>query len=181
MAGLLVVAIALTVTLTSNELKSTDSNISEVSNPIVNVGAETALTFTLPMLNANVFKEFSSAELYENATYGWWDFHGGVDLTSENLDVFAVADGRITDVSYDYAHGHIVVITHSNNFQSHYCCLDAESLMVEKDDTVKRGDKIGSAGNSANDESTDGNHLHFELFYNDEQVDPSNYLDFENK
>lgn len=181
MAGLLVVAIALTVTLTNSGLNSTNSNISDVSNPIVDAGAEPVLTFVLPMMNASILKEFSSTELYENATFGWWDFHSGMDLTSDNLDVFAVADGRVTDVSYDYDHGHTVVITHSNNFVSHYCCLDEDSLMVEAGDFVKCGNKIGSAGNSLESEFADGNHLHFELFHNDEQVDPANYLNFENK
>jgi len=181
MAGLLVVAIALTVTLTNNGLNPTNSNISDVSNPIVDVSAEPVLTFSLPMMNANILKEFSSEELYENLTFGWWDFHNGVDFTSNDLKVFAVADGKVTDVSYDYDHGHMIVITHANNFESYYCSLDSDSLLVEIGDYVKRDAQIASAGNSLESELADGAHLHFELFHNDEQVDPANYLNLENK
>lgn len=179
MAGILVVAIALTITLTSEGLKPINSNVSEVANPIITAGAEPVLTFTLPMLNATVLKGFSSTDLYKNNTLGWWEYHDGVDLTSDDLAVLAVASGKVSNVFSTHSEGLIVVITHANNFKSQYGCLD--SAQVEIGDIIKRGDRIGTAGTSANNESADGNHLHFELFLNDQNVDPSNYLDFENK
>jgi len=182
LAGLLVVASALTVTLTSGQIKSTtDADITSASNPIVSVGAESALTFSLPMADANVLKEFSSTELFYNETLGWWESHDGVDLSSDELAVLAVANGNVTEIYSTYANGCVVVITHANNFKSQYSCLDSDSLLVEVGDTVQRGDQIGTAGDSASNEQADGNHLHFELFLNDQNVDPSNYLDFENK
>lgn len=180
-AGILVLAIAVTVVISNSDLKSTNSELSPAENPIVSVGAPPSLTFSLPMLNANVLKEFSSSELYWNNSRNLWEFHGGVDLTSDDMAVFSVADGKVSEVFSNYADGQVVIITHTNNFKSVYSCMDSDSILVEVGDNVKRGDRIGTAGESANYEVLDGPHLHFELHQNNQKIDPSNYLDFENK
>lgn len=180
LAGLLVVAIAVTITLTSGQIKTSDADISSAENPIVSVGGE-ALTFTLPMGNATVSKEFSSDELYFNDTLEMWEFHDGVDLTSDDLAVFAVANGNVTDIYTNYANGCVVVVSHANNFKSVYSCLNSDSLLVAVGDSVTKGEQIGTAGHSASNELADGTHLHFGLLLNDKEVDPSSYLDFENK
>jgi len=181
MAGILVVAIAVTVVIASSELESTNANLSTAENPIVTVSAPPALTFSAPMLNAEVVKEFSANEIYLNKTNGKWEFHSGVDLISDDLAVFSAADGKISAVYSNYSDGQVVVITHSNNFKSVYSSLDADSLLVEVGDNVKRGDRIGTASDTANYEQLDGKHLHFELLQHDQKIDPSNYLEFENK
>ncbi|MDD2227421.1 MAG: M23 family metallopeptidase [Clostridia bacterium] len=181
MAGILVVAIAVTVVIASSDLESTNANLSPAENPIVSVSAPPALTFSVPMLNAEIVKEFSADGLYFNKTRGQWEYHGGVDLISDDMAVFSAADGKVSAVYSNYGDGQVVVITHSNNFKSVYSSLDADSLLVEVGDNVKHGDRIGTASDTANYEQLDGTHLHFELLQNDQKIDPSNYLEFENK
>ena len=52
---------------------------------------------------------------------------------------------------------------------------------VETGDVVEKGQQIGQASDSAESESEDGKHLHFEMFKNGTKVDPSNYLNISGK
>ena len=55
------------------------------------------------------------------------------------------------------------------------------ALGVRIGNKLKKGDVIGKVGNTAKSESSDGAHLHLEVWLDDENVDPSIYLDLENK
>lgn len=181
-AGFLVLAIGLTIIFTAGTSKETQANISSANNPVISVGGQpvVSLSFQLPMTEASLLKEFSSQELFYNQTLERWEYHDGVDLVSSDLSVFASADGKVSSVSETYADGKMVIITHENGFQSVYSCL-ADDVLVEEGDEVKAGDKIGTAGESSNNEQKDGAHLHFELLQDGKNIDPASYLNFENK
>lgn len=181
MAGLLVVAIGVACIFTG-QFRTAEQTTWKVKDPIViETGTNSALLFGLPMNNTTVLKEFSSSALYENTTLNRWEYHSGMDLTSDDLAVLAVADGRVSEVYFNDLEGNVIVITHSNNFKSSYSSLNGDAIAVNVGDSVKRGDRIGTAGDSANNEREDGNHLHFELLLNDENIDPASYLEFEAK
>lgn len=181
-AAFLAFAIGLTVVFTTTGSAEQDLNISSAENPVVSVGTqpEKVLSFVLPMENAAVLKNFSSEDLYYNTTLERYEFHDGIDLTSNNLSVYATTDGTVTEVSENYTDGKMVVITHANGYQSVYSCLD-ENVLVEKGDEVKAGEQIGTAGTTSNNEQLDGTHLHFEMLLNGENIDPASILDIENK
>jgi murein DD-endopeptidase MepM/ murein hydrolase activator NlpD len=180
MAGLLVFAIGIACIFTG-QLRSTEQTTWKVKDPLIIETGISAVTFGLPMNNATIIKEFSSSGLYENVTLGVWGYHDGMDLISNDLAVLAVADGKVSEVYSNFEDGNVIVITHSNNFKSRYSSLDVNAITVQVGDNVKRGDRIGTAGDSSNYEREDGNHLHFELFLNDESIDPASYLEFEAK
>lgn len=138
------------------------------------------LEFSLPMQEASIVKDYSSTELQENTSLNQWEAHLSIDFASDNADVFAVLDGSVSKVSYDVLNGYMIEITHSDGFVSQYCSL-AEEPVVKEGDKVTSGQKIGTAGNSANSEIDLGNHLHFTLMLNNQIVDPNNYLDLQNK
>lgn len=165
--GVVVFAVALTFTLVA------------ALNGSVQTGT-TNLSFTLPMENATVVKDFSDTELQENATLNQWEAHLAVDLTSENSDVYAVLDGTVASVDYDYINGYTVKINHSDGFVSVYSSL-AETVDVEEGDKVSAGEKIGVASESASGELDLGTHLHFTLLLNDDYVDPNDYLSLQAK
>lgn len=184
LAGALVVAIAITIIVTGGNLARTDSSISPAENPVVSVGANPAvvLSFTLPMSDAEVIKEFSSASagLFLNETLGRWEYHDGVDFTASDLSVYAVADGVVSEVYSDYAFGTTIVITHTDNLKSVYSSLNS-NVLVEVGDTVEKNEKIGTADDTASNEVADGAHLHFEFLEDNQNVDPANYLELEAK
>ena len=176
-AALLVVAIALTVVFATST-PDAPANVTP-GDEIVDVGTQ-PLSWGLPMNDLTVLKAFSDSELQYNKTLNQWESHKSYDLTSSDLAVYSVAQGTVTSVEQDYLLGTVVKITHSDGFVSCYASLDS-NVPVKAGDTVEKGQKIGQASDSAESESEDGKHLHFEMFKNGTKVDPSNYLNLSNK
>ncbi len=96
--------------------------------------------------------------------------YGGVD----SFDVVAIMDGTVIDVKEDQALGKIVEIRHSNDLISVYQSLG--QVNVKKDDSVKQGTVIATSGQS-NIEKDLKSHLHFELIYKGQTVNPEDYYD----
>lgn len=174
-AGVLVLAIGLTIVLATR----TSAPINVNPDDITDVDTK-PISWAMPMNDLAVLKSFSDSELQYNKTLNVWEAHKSVDLTSSDLSVFAVAAGTVTAVEKNNAFGTVVTITHKDGFVSTYASLDA-NVPVKNGDTVEKGQKIGEASNTAENESEDGNHLHFEMYQNGSKIDPSNYLNFENK
>lgn len=177
-AGVLVVAIAAAILATGLSANVQKSNTS-AKNPVVSVSTY-PITFSMPMVNAQLLKDFSSEELFFNNTLGRWEFHDGIDLVSQDLKVFAVADGEVVDVENSSLFGTTITIKHGNNLQSFYGSLSAD-VLVKEGDKVKAGEEIGVADATATNESADGKHLHFAMIENNKKIDPANYLEFEVK
>ncbi|MBE7074982.1 MAG: M23 family metallopeptidase [Clostridiales bacterium] len=141
----------------------------------------TAIEMVCPMNAAEVLKWYSDTELFYNATLKQWESHKAVDLTSNTSpDVFAVLDGTVTDCSYSYEDGYCITISHADGLATTYCSLSNLDA-VKKGDSVIRGQKIGEISTTATNESVDGSHLHFSVKLNGKNVDPANYITFENK
>lgn len=173
-AGALIVAIGLTV-LFATKNGGGNANITPDDN-IVSVDTK-PISFELPMKNASLLKGFSDTEIQYNKTLNQWEAHKSCDLVASDLSVFAVESGTITAVENNFAFGTIVTITHRDGFVSTYASL-ADNVPVKKGDTVTKGQKIGEASDTAENESSEGKHLHFEMFKNGNKVDPSNYISF---
>lgn len=134
-----------------------------------------------PISSPEVVKWYSDTELFYNSTLKQWESHKGVDLTSKNGgDVVSVLDGIVTDSSYSYQNGYCVTVDHGNGLVTVYCSLK-DNNNVKKGDSVSKGQKIGEISSSASNEASEGDHLHFQVQLNGKNVDPSNYLTFENK
>lgn len=99
--------------------------------------------------------------------------NSGVDYASDDVfDVISVLDGTVISVTDNDVMGTTVEIRHSNNLISVYQSLS--SVIVNKDDTVIQGQVIAKSGLS-NIEKDMGNHLHFELYYKGNIVNPLEY------
>lgn len=173
-AGALIVAIGLTV-LFATKNEGGNANITPDDN-IVSVDTK-PISFELPMKDASLLKGFSDTEIQYNKTLNQWEAHKSCDLVASDLSVFAVESGTITAIENNFAFGTIVTITHRDGFVSTYASL-ADNVPVKKGDTVTKGQKIGEASDTAENESSEGKHLHFEMFKNGNRVDPSNYISF---
>lgn len=138
------------------------------------------LSFRLPMNEVTVIKEYSDTELMFNKTLGRWEAHKAYALTSEDLKVFAVARGTVSEVGKNNDLGNYVIITHEGGLKTMYASLD-ENVLVSNGTTIEKGQLIGMASDSAEHFSKEGKHLHFVMYKNDTKVNPSTYLSFGNK
>jgi len=101
--------------------------------------------------------------------------HYGVDIVAkENEAIKATLDGTIILSSWTLATGNVIIVQHSHNLLSVY---EHNSVLLKKaGDFVKAGDVIAIIGNSG--ELTTGPHLHFELWYKGNPVNPQQYMAF---
>ena len=101
--------------------------------------------------------------------------HFGVDVASkENEAIKATLDGTVISAAWTIETGYTMEIQHSNNIVSVY--KHCSVLMKRPGNYVKAGEVIGIVGNTG--EQTTGPHLHFELWYNGNPIDPQDYMLF---
>ncbi len=100
------------------------------------------------------------------------EFHAGLDLKANvGTDLLAPYQGVIESVGYSDLSGNFLIIRHLNNYSSLYYHL--KRVVVKKGDRVLKGDLIGFTGNSGR---STGPHLHLEIHYKDEPINPSRLL-----
>ena len=111
-----------------------------------------------------------------NSTTRDWRVHDGIDIAAAaGTEVKAAADGQVYTVCKDDAMGTTVVIRHEDGFVTVYASL-AEEVAVSAGDYVTLGQTIGTVGETALLETALGEHLHFSVLCNDEQMDPAEFL-----
>ncbi len=98
--------------------------------------------------------------------------HKGLDIAaSAGTPIKAVADGTVIRAGWSSGYGNLVVIDHGNGVTTYYG--HCSRLYVSKGTSVKAGDNIAAVGSTGN---STGNHLHFEIRLNGEQVNPQKYV-----
>lgn len=156
------------------------SSLNQSSDPPPATDAQ--IVFAMPVMDATIYKNFDKNFLQYNPSMNYWEAHKAVSfLVSSNLNVCAAYDGIIKEVYTNFLDGTVVVIDHGQGLETSYGSLDKESLEVKVGDTVKKGEKIGSASDSANKETNLGAYLYFTAYENGEKIDPSGYLSMELK
>ncbi len=99
-------------------------------------------------------------------------YHSGMDLAGPaGTRIKATSDGKVTFTGWKGAYGNTVDVDHGLGFVTRYGHLS--KILVKNGQTVKKGDVIavqGSTGRST------GNHLHYEVRYNNSPLNPSNFL-----
>jgi murein DD-endopeptidase MepM/ murein hydrolase activator NlpD len=129
-----------------------------------------------PLISRSILQEPPDAKnitiAYDGLKRNDYSSHDGYDWgsgakTKFGVEVLAAASGTAT-YHYDNFCGHQIHIDHNNNYQTRYCHLQKEELIVGTHNTsaeVIKGQKIGLVGYSGNvyPEGEDGSHLHFTL------------------
>lgn len=101
--------------------------------------------------------------------------HYGVDLVGQpNSRISAVLGGTVLFSGWTLETGNVIYIQHENNLTSAY--KHNAELLKRTGERVKAGEAIAIIGNSG--ELSTGPHLHFELWYNGQPVDPEKYIVF---
>lgn len=109
------------------------------------------------------------------ASFNTMQEHYGVDIAAkEDEPIKAVLDGTVLFAGWTTETGNTIQIQHSNNLVSVY---KHNSVLLKKTGQyVKAGEAVAVIGNSG--EQTTGPHLHFELWYNGNAIDPQEYIVF---
>ncbi|HRG11047.1 MAG TPA: M23 family metallopeptidase [Cyclobacteriaceae bacterium] len=101
--------------------------------------------------------------------------HFGVDIVAKtNEPVKCVADGVVVLASWTQDSGHVIAVQHRGNLVSVY--KHNAGLLKKVGSFVNAGDIISIVGNSG--EMTDGPHLHFEMWYNGNSINPEDFVTF---
>jgi murein DD-endopeptidase MepM/ murein hydrolase activator NlpD len=101
--------------------------------------------------------------------------HYGIDVVAKsNEPVKTIADGTVVFASWTQDAGYVMMIQHNANLISVY---KHNSQLLKKVGTfVNAGEIISIVGNSG--EMTDGPHLHFELWYDGNPLNPEEFVTF---
>lgn len=101
--------------------------------------------------------------------------HYGTDVVAKPNEVIkSVLEGTVVISSWTLETGYVIAIQHDNNFISVY---KHNSVLFKKTGNhVNAGEVIAIIGNSG--ELSSGPHLHFELWYNGQPVNPEDFIKF---
>ena len=101
-------------------------------------------------------------------------FHYGTDIDLETGDLVGSAfDGKVRIAKKSKSYGNVVVIRHNNGLETYYAHLS--KIKVEVGQEVYAGQIIGLGGNTGRSR---GSHLHFEVRYLGQPINPTEIISF---
>ena len=101
--------------------------------------------------------------------------HYGVDiLAPKGTAIKTISAGVVVSSDFTVETGNTIAIQHANNLVSIY--KHNSALLKNIGDKVSPGEAIAIIGNTG--ELTDGPHLHLELWYNGNAINPENFINF---
>ena len=137
-------------------------NIQDTVNIVLNDSND---HFT-PPVKGNVTSKFGKRR---------WRYHYGTDIDLHTGDTVRSAfNGRVRISTYSKTYGNVVVVRHNNGLETLYAHLSKR--LVKVDSVLTSGTEIGLGGNTGH---SYGSHLHFEVRYFDEAIDPMDVISFE--
>ena len=107
---------------------------------------------------------------------GTTKYHDGQDFAMKpGTPVYTTGDGVVEYVKFSFTgYGNEILIDHGFGYKTRYAHMSA--ISVAEGMKLKRGDCIGESGNSG---KSTGPHLHYEVIYRGDRVNPMNYLDMD--
>lgn len=175
---------------TTFQNKNDDSNIRYVSYeiltdnsmPVINQTPQTDTTVMKPYTDGSVtigkaYYDPKSEENQEDAIIYYENTYiqnTGVDYTSKNVfEVNSISDGTVISITKDDVVGETIKIDHGNDLISVY--QSVKEIQVKENDQVSKGQVIAKSGTNGIGSEL-GNHLHFELYQNNNLVNPEEYF-----
>lgn len=166
-----------------NEEAGAESEEAEAELEADMAEADSATVDTLQKLTLDMTTAFvPSASRRVSAPYGirTYRMHRGVDLGlchGEDRTIVAAFKGTVVKVRNQgrrKGYGKYVILDHGNGLTTLYAHL--ASWQVNVGDTLQAGDTIGVGGNTGR---SFGAHLHFEMRFNGNYIDPATVFNFE--
>jgi murein DD-endopeptidase MepM/ murein hydrolase activator NlpD len=98
--------------------------------------------------------------------------HWGLDMAAyRGAPIVTTGPGRVVHAGTRGAYGLLVEVDHGHGFSTRYAHL--RSITVKAGETVRSGDLIGRMGSTGR---STGDHLHYEVWYNQKPYDPMRFL-----
>lgn len=186
-----IIYLGLSIQLHAEKLCKTDESIEQQKRRYITQGLLVAcmkekIIFSWPVKVCECW----ISSLYGKRRSG---FHSGVDFAAiKGTDVFAAADGYVTTAQKNNdpkGYGNMILIEHAHEksmYKTRYAHLDTIEKQIYnqfqngKNVAVKQGQKIGTVGATGHvitkSNKNDPSHLHFEIYKNDQRIDPLKYL-----
>ena len=100
-------------------------------------------------------------------------FHYGLDLAQPTGEpIYAAFDGVVRISKRNKSYGNLVIIHHANGLETYYAHMSKREVVAGQH--VKSGELIGLCGNTGR---SFGSHLHFEIRYMGNAMNPEDVLD----
>lgn len=127
-------------------------------------------------VEGDIQREYSMDQLQYDSTMADWRTHDGIDISAEiGTKVLSMRSGTVLKIVSDDLYGTSVLIDHGDGLVICYANLEQIPTVYEGD-SVSAGDVIGSIGDTAKFESSQGGHLHLSAELNGESISPLEYL-----
>ena len=137
---------------------------------------------------SNPIKDITCQSAFGNRTKdGEEEFHLGIDMTTNYHQIYAADSGTVIKVYRDEtkindcegaasSYGNYVIIEHSDGISTLYAHMKYDSIedKIVEGYEIRRGELIGLVGSTG---CSTGEHLHYEVRKNGEQIEPTDYLD----
>ena len=102
-----------------------------------------------------------------------WRFHYGLDLAQPTGEpIYAAFDGVVRVSRLNRSYGNLVIIHHENGLETYYAHMSKR--LVHAGQHVRSGQQIGLCGNTGR---SYGSHLHFEIRYKGNALNPESVVD----
>lgn len=110
---------------------------------------------------------------FRRITQHYWYGHPAIDVgLPEGNSVVASDTGTVTWAGWNvYGYGNLIVINHGNGYETYYAHLSG--INVYPGQVVNQGQLIGYSGNSGR---SSGPHIHFEIRFFNNMLEPLGYL-----
>lgn len=104
--------------------------------------------------------------------YGTWRMHEGIDLAApRGTPVYATGNAVVLRACWRPGYGQLIELNHGFGYKTRYGHLS--QMFVNAGDSVIRGQIIGEVGNTG---VSVGSHLHYEVRFRDNTVNPIHYF-----
>ena len=163
---------------TTNSITNTVQNTvsgNAISNTVETEQTKEELSFCAPV-SGEIMKDFAIDTLIYSNTLEEWTTHSGIDIKANKTTIVVASEkGIVESIKTDPRYGLTITIAHTNGFKSIYSNL-LTTEFVSEGETVEKGQTIATVGESSSFEIADEPHLHFEIYKDGTQVNPTIYL-----
>ena len=143
--------------------------------------SDVEVVFSLPVADATVGTAYT---FWYNSTLNRYNLHQGIDFKADaGTQVTAAYAGTVESISDTLLEGGKVVISHGDGLTTEYASIDVASNL-KVGDKVEQGTVLGAvsaAADAMGNEYNEGAHLHFGVFENGASIDPTTYLEIDEK
>jgi len=124
-----------------------------------------------PVSNKDLTRVASGYGMRIDPIYHTRRFHAGMDFTAPTgTDIFTTGNGKVISAGWQQGYGNCVDIDHGFGYVTRYAHMSIIGVQVGQ--SVIRGEVIGQVGNTG---KSTGPHLHYEVHYKGEIMNPQNY------